>query len=151
MNKPYSVHASRAIFYTKQIPGSSSCLRALGHLGLYALEGSSSANCITSFRAISYPLTLTPVPILYNNQSLQKNAIMRLHNSTHNQPNSAYSCRGRIFSNMPHFHRINCQFPRTKQPFPPVAMGTLWSDVITRRKRFTSRNVYVYSFVKLPL
>ena len=36
---------------------------------------------------------------------------------------------------MPHFHRINCQFPRKKQPFPPVAMGTLWSDVITRRER----------------
>ena len=45
-------------------------------------------------------------------QSLQKNTIMWSHNSIHNQPKSAYLSGGCIFSNTPHFRRMNCRFPR---------------------------------------
>jgi len=40
----------------------------------------------------------------------KKTRDLRWHDLVHNQPKSAYLCRGHIFSNTQHFRCTNCRF-----------------------------------------
>ena len=97
---------------SSRLPGAAPPFCHVPHVeGLVGLSYCHESSNLSLFcQCFVFALTWSPFFLSFLNtsllilQSLQKNAIMRSHNSMHNQPK-------RIFSNTLHFRRINFRFP----------------------------------------